>query len=60
MKKSGEATNHLGTFRSFCCGDEVLLIKGESLPECKKHSKPTFWILIKAADLREKKRARPA
>jgi hypothetical protein len=44
---AGSVNKEHGIFKSHCCGDELVLYKGITFPNCKKHQElATRWEMV--------------
>jgi hypothetical protein len=49
VPQNGEINENFGTYKSICCGAEIVIKAGTPFPECRRHLKlPTIWKLILA------------
>ena len=47
MPQNGEINEKFGTYKSICCGAEIVIKAGTPFPDCPRHLKlPTIWKLI--------------
>ena len=44
MPQNGDISTEFGTFRSLCCGSEIVIPKSAVFPDCPNHPRlPTVW-----------------
>ena len=47
--RTGDSCTQPGIYASNDCGHEIILLQGDSFPECPSHNKPVDWTFVKAA-----------
>ena len=55
MPQNGEINDKFGTYKSLCCGAEIVINSGARFPDCPRHlNLPTIWKAIAEEKIEEK------
>jgi len=55
LPQNGEINDKFGTYKSLCCGAEIVINSGARFPDCPRHlNLPTIWKAIAEEKIEEK------
>ena len=50
MPLNGDVNHHLGTYRTMCCGAEIVIAENATFPYCPNHFGTTVWKFLSTSN----------